>query len=50
VVREALQANVNVPEPGMVQFVSAYGAALLGQRRLDVLARGGATAASGTPV
>lgn len=49
VVREALQANVNVPEPGLVQFVSAYGAALLGQRRLDVLARGGAAAASGAP-
>jgi predicted CoA-substrate-specific enzyme activase len=47
VVREALKADVNVPEPGMVQFVSAYGAALLGQRRLDVLAKAGAAAASG---
>jgi predicted CoA-substrate-specific enzyme activase len=48
VVREALNAEVNVPEVNMVQFVSAYGAALLGQRRLDVLAQpGGATAASG---
>jgi predicted CoA-substrate-specific enzyme activase len=46
VVREALKADVNVPEPGMVQFVSAYGAALLGQRRLDVLAKAGAAAAS----
>jgi predicted CoA-substrate-specific enzyme activase len=47
VVREALKADVNVPDPGMVQFVSAYGAALLGQRRLDVLAKAGAAAASG---
>jgi predicted CoA-substrate-specific enzyme activase len=46
VVREALKADVNVPDPGMVQFVSAYGAALLGQRRLDVLAKAGAAAAS----
>ena len=37
VVREALQSEVNVPEGDLVQFVSAYGAALLGQRRLDVL-------------
>ncbi|HEX5635419.1 MAG TPA: BadF/BadG/BcrA/BcrD ATPase family protein, partial [Gemmatimonadales bacterium] len=37
VVREALQSDVNVPEGDLVQFVSAYGAALLGQRRLDVL-------------
>lgn len=43
VVREALQAEVNVPEPDMVQFVSAYGAALLGQRRLEVLAASDAT-------
>jgi predicted CoA-substrate-specific enzyme activase len=41
VVREALHAEVNVPAPDMVQFVSAYGAALLGQRRLAVLAAGG---------
>lgn len=41
VVREALHADVNVPAPDMVQFVSAYGAALLGQRRLAVLAAGG---------
>jgi hypothetical protein len=33
----------------MVQFVSAYGAALLGQRRLDALAKGGTAAASGAP-
>jgi len=37
VVREALQADVNVPEGDLVQFVAAYGAGLLGQRRLEVL-------------
>jgi len=37
VVREALQAEVNVPEGDLVQFVAAYGAGLLGQRRLVVL-------------
>ena len=37
VVRDALQSEVNVPEGDLVQFVSAYGAALLGQRRLEVL-------------
>jgi predicted CoA-substrate-specific enzyme activase len=49
VVREALKADVNVPHPSLVQFVSAYGAALLGQRRLDVLARDGASVVSGAP-
>jgi activator of 2-hydroxyglutaryl-CoA dehydratase len=34
VVRDAVHAEVNVPPPDMVQFVSALGAALLGQRRL----------------
>jgi predicted CoA-substrate-specific enzyme activase len=38
VVREAVHAEVNVPAPDMVQFVSALGAALLGQRRLARLA------------
>lgn len=37
VVREALKSDVNVPAGDLVQFVSAYGAGLLGQRRLDVL-------------
>jgi predicted CoA-substrate-specific enzyme activase len=37
-VRKQLESDVNVPDPGMVQFVSAYGAALLGQRRLEMLA------------
>jgi predicted CoA-substrate-specific enzyme activase len=45
VVREALGAQVNVPPGDLVQFVSAYGAALLGQRRVEVLAAGGAAAA-----
>ena len=40
VVREALQSEVNVPPPALVQCVPALGAALLGQRRLDVLAAG----------
>jgi predicted CoA-substrate-specific enzyme activase len=40
VVREALQAEVNVPEGDLVQFVAAYGAGLLGQRRLEVLGPG----------
>jgi len=40
VVREALQSDVNVPPASLVQCVPALGAALLGQRRLDVLAPG----------
>jgi predicted CoA-substrate-specific enzyme activase len=40
VVRRELNANVNVPEGDLVQFVSAYGAALLGQRRLQKLEAG----------
>ncbi len=46
VVREALGADVNVPPPDMVQFVSAYGAALLGHRRMEVIAADGAATAS----
>jgi predicted CoA-substrate-specific enzyme activase len=38
VVREAVRAEVNVPPPDLVQYVSALGAALLGQRRLARLA------------
>ena len=34
VMRKELSADVNVPPPDLVQFVSALGAALLGQRRL----------------
>ena len=41
VVREAVKSDVNVPPPDMVQFVSALGAALLGQRRLARLTTAG---------
>jgi len=34
VIRDQLGAQVNVPDDGLVQFVPALGAALLGQRRL----------------
>jgi activator of 2-hydroxyglutaryl-CoA dehydratase len=45
VVREALKTDVNVPPRDLVQFVPAFGAALLGQRRLEVLGTGGVDAA-----
>lgn len=48
VVREALGADVNVPQGDLVQFVSAYGAALLGRRRIEVLGADGARAAGAT--
>ena len=44
VMRRELGAEVNVPPPDMVQFVSAYGAAVLGRLRLR--ARDGAAAAA----
>ena len=47
VVREALKSDVNVPPGDLVQYVSAYGAALLAQRRLDVLGVSGARATAG---
>jgi predicted CoA-substrate-specific enzyme activase len=37
VVRQELRANVNVPEGDLVQYTSALGAAILGQRRLKKL-------------
>ncbi len=37
-VRNHLKSEVNVPDPEMVQFVAALGAAILGQRRLKMLA------------
>ncbi len=37
VVREQLDAEVNVPDGDLVQFTSALGAAILGQRRLQKL-------------
>ena len=48
VVRKAVQTQVNVPPEGMVQFVPAFGAALLGIRRLEVLKAGGAPAVAAT--
>lgn len=42
---KALGAAVNVPDPEMVQFISALGCAILGRRRLAKL-RGGAPAAT----
>lgn len=42
VVREHLKADVNVPQEGLVQFVSALGAAILAQRRLQKLNLAGA--------
>ena len=47
VVREALNADANVPPDDVVQFVPAIGAAVLGQRRLRRLA--GGVAADGAP-
>lgn len=38
-VREQLKADVNVPDPELVQFVGALGAAVLGHRRLEILSR-----------
>jgi predicted CoA-substrate-specific enzyme activase len=42
VVREQLAAEVNVPPGDLVQFTAAFGAALLGQRRLQKLEESGA--------
>ena len=39
VVREKLEAEVNVPEGDLVQFTSALGAAILGHQRLRKLGR-----------
>ncbi len=36
-IKDHLDAEVNVPEPELVQFVSALGAAILGQRRVKQL-------------
>jgi predicted CoA-substrate-specific enzyme activase len=44
VVRKELGTEVNVPEGDLVQFTAAFGAALLGQKRLAALAAGGAGA------
>ena len=39
VIRRELEAEVNVPAGDLVQFVPAFGAAVLGQRRLEVRER-----------
>jgi (R)-2-hydroxyacyl-CoA dehydratese activating ATPase len=41
VVRDQLNAEVNVPPAELVQFTSALGAAILGHRRLEQLAAAG---------
>jgi len=43
-VREQLKSEVNVPEPEMVQFISALGAAILGHKRILKLRESGAAA------
>ena len=45
-VREQLKSDVNVPDPEMVQFVAALGAAILGRRRLRKLSEENALAAA----
>jgi activator of 2-hydroxyglutaryl-CoA dehydratase len=42
VVREKLNAHVNVPEDDMVQYATALGAAILGHQRLQKLQASGA--------
>lgn len=50
-VSDLLEAEVNVPDPDMVQYVLALGCAILGRRRLEKLAEaGGVPAAAGAPV
>ncbi|HET7226589.1 MAG TPA: acyl-CoA dehydratase activase [Candidatus Eisenbacteria bacterium] len=53
VIRRELKSEVNVPEGDLVQFIPAYGAAYLGQRRLQRLAAAGSETAlaerSGAP-
>ncbi len=48
VVRQQLGAPVNVPAGDLVQFVVALGAAVLGRRRLEQLARAESTLQQGT--
>lgn len=43
VVRDALKAEVNVPEGDLAQYTSALGAAVLGHQRLRKLSQSGAT-------
>jgi len=48
-VREQLECQVNVPEGDMPQFVAALGAAVLGHKRLEVLAKGDGRAVAQMP-
>lgn len=45
-VSDLLEAEVNIPEPDMVQFVAALGCAILGHRRLEKLRAGEGVAAT----
>lgn len=47
VIRNQLGSGVNVPKGDMVQFVTAFGAALLGRRRIQKLQSGRESQASG---
>lgn len=47
-VRDQLNCDVNVPDPEMVQFVAALGAAILGRRRLQKLKEENTMAAADT--
>ena len=47
VIRRELATDVNVPAGDLVQFVSAFGAAVLGHQRLRVRGAGAAVAATG---
>jgi predicted CoA-substrate-specific enzyme activase len=49
-VSDLLEAEVNIPEPDMVQFIAALGCAILGHRRLEKLRAGdGVAATAGAP-
>jgi predicted CoA-substrate-specific enzyme activase len=50
VIRRELDAPVNVPEGDLVQYVAAYGAAVLGQRRLRRLREEGGEARPAAPL
>jgi activator of 2-hydroxyglutaryl-CoA dehydratase len=48
-VSELLEAEVNVPDGDMVQFVSALGCAILARRRLEKLRAEGGVSAVAAP-
>jgi activator of 2-hydroxyglutaryl-CoA dehydratase len=47
VVRNELQAEVNVPPGDLVQYTAAFGAAILGRRRMEKLGTADPVAAAG---